>query len=191
MVEKVQYLHTPFQSKVRAHSFPGAENRFYPQILEPRFDRKAQKYKLLFHQYAGCTDGATVGGYAESATADFFGNWIYDYSFTGYSMNAVPFVDGSNISFHRRERPKVYLENGVAKYLYNGVSPPGAGNNVFTFVQEIDEPPAEPPRRGLKLDDGETNLGARARANTKGYSSTYLAMVLADVRAGTQTYYDF
>ena len=117
------------------------------------FDRKAQKYKLLFHQYAGCTDGATVGGYAESATADFFGDWSYDYSLTGYSMNDVPFVDGSNISFHRRERPKVYLENGVAKYLYNGVSPPGAGNNVFTFVQEIDEP-RRAPKKGAQAGRG-------------------------------------
>ena len=139
------------------------------------FDSKAQKYKLLFHQYAGCTDGSTVGGYAESATADFFGNWIYDYSFTGYSMNAVPFVDGSNISFHRRERPKVYLENGVAKYLYNGVSPPGAGNNVFTFVQEIDEPPTEPPRRGLKLNDGETNLGALPTLDSVVYAKNTLS----------------
>ena len=26
------------KSKERAHSFPGAENRFYPQILEPRYE---------------------------------------------------------------------------------------------------------------------------------------------------------
>ena len=37
LVEDVQYLHTPFQPKERAHSSPGAENRFCkPRILEPR-----------------------------------------------------------------------------------------------------------------------------------------------------------
>ena len=39
MVKKVLHLHTPFQKKVRARAFPGAENRFYPQILEPSATR--------------------------------------------------------------------------------------------------------------------------------------------------------
>ena len=36
--------------------------------------------------------------------------------------------------------PKVYLEDGVAKNLFNGVSPDSEPGNdgVFTFVQEIE-----------------------------------------------------
>ena len=42
MVEKVRYLHTPFQWKERVHSFPGAETRFCPHVLEPREQQQQQ-----------------------------------------------------------------------------------------------------------------------------------------------------
>lgn len=65
---------------------------------------------------------------------------MYNYSLAGYSLKDIPFADGSTATFHQRERPKVYLEDGVAKNLFNGVSPDSEPGNdgVFTFVQEIE-----------------------------------------------------
>lgn len=108
---------------------PGAGLNYEDPVVW--FDSKARRYKLLMHQY-GC-GGAPEGGYAESATDDFFGAWKYSFGLAGYS-SATRFQDGSVVPL-RRERPKVYLDDGEAKYLYNGASTPTG--QVFTFVQEI------------------------------------------------------
>lgn len=97
------------------------------------FDSKAKKYKLLMHQYD--TPETAVGGYAESATDDFFGAWHYDYSVAGYN-NTISLEDGSHVQAHRRERPKVFLVDGQAKFLYNGVELDNSAS-CFTLVQEI------------------------------------------------------
>lgn len=75
-----------------------------------------------------------IGGYAESDTPDFFGPWSYSASLGGYSAE-VQLQGGGTLSLGTRERPKVYVEDGVATLLFNGVR--GPDGTVSTFVQEI------------------------------------------------------
>merc|ERR1712187_752151 len=97
------------------------------------YDGEMHKYRMLMHQYRA---EAVVGGYAESLGDDFFGPWKYSYDYQGYGLN-VMLKGGANITLKRRERPKVYLEHGVATLLYNGVCASNTNADCFTFVQKI------------------------------------------------------
>jgi hypothetical protein len=104
------------------------------------FDARARKYKLLMHQY-GCNrwkGQEPDGGYAESVTDDFFGVWNYSFALAGYKSTTM-LQDGTTVNL-RRERPKVFLVDGEAKWLYNGAQAPNS-DQVFTFVQEIASSP--------------------------------------------------
>ena len=70
-----------------------------------------------------CQDGSSVGGYAESASDDFFGRWVYNYSLAGYSLKDIPFADGSTATFHQRERPKVLAIAAALDFICS-TSPP-------------------------------------------------------------------
>jgi hypothetical protein len=61
-----------------------------------------------------------IGAYAESRTADFFGEWSFDLNAGAYTTS-VTYSDGTTDALSRRERPKVWLEDGELALLYNGV----------------------------------------------------------------------
>eukprot|EP00754_Rhynchopus_humris_P024432 Rhum_TRINITY_DN14892_c0_g1::Rhum_TRINITY_DN14892_c0_g1_i2::g.124955::m.124955 len=74
---------------------------------------------------SGCTppkDGCLVGSHAYSRDGL---SWTF--SKTIAYNTTVYYDDGTSEVFDRRERPQLVLENGVPKYLSNGVQPMGAG----------------------------------------------------------------
>ena len=98
------------------------------------FDHAAQRYKALFHQGGGGLDG----GYAQSRTADFFGEWDYERRKGAYGAT-IDLVGGESLTVSRRERPKLYVENGTLQLLINGVCLEGAWGSCFTFAQPINQ----------------------------------------------------
>jgi hypothetical protein len=104
-------------------------------LEDPTFfwDHADQKYKALFH------GGATNGAFAQSRTADFFGDWDYNTSNTGAYNNRVELEGGGEIALSRRERPKVYIENGSLQLLINGVCFNGSWQNCSTFAQPVNQ----------------------------------------------------
>jgi hypothetical protein len=98
------------------------------------FDDAAQRYKALFHQGGGGLDG----GYAQSRTADFFGEWDYQRQKGAYDTT-IDLVGGESLQVSRRERPKLYIENGSLKLLINGVCLEGSWGSCFTFAQPINQ----------------------------------------------------
>ena len=71
------------------------------------YDTKVQRYKILLHQMGGDPDSNFIGAYAQSRTADFFGEeWSFNLDAGAYTTT-VTYTDGTTESLSRRERPKV------------------------------------------------------------------------------------
>ena len=84
-----------------------------------------------------------VGGYAESKTADFFGEWTYDFWAPAYGLN-TRLDNGTSYCLDSRERPKLFM-HGNRSFLTNSACPghgvwPG-GTGCFTWLQEFRRPP--------------------------------------------------
>ena len=105
-----------------------------PGLEDPTFfwDPADAKYKALFHQGGGGLDG----GYAQSRTSDFFSEWDWQRSRGAYGTK-IQLANGSVLTVSRRERPKVYIENGTLEMLINGVCLEGDWSTCFTFGQKI------------------------------------------------------
>ena len=103
------------------------------------FDPQQQRFKLLAHSFEKGSDpeAQLVGAYAESRTADLFGEWDFDLHAGAYSLNAR-MEDGSLLSFARRERPKVVLNaDGSLHSLINAVQLRPPSGRTLTFVQRV------------------------------------------------------
>jgi hypothetical protein len=102
------------------------------------FDSKAQKWKVLLHQY-NATDTKNqvrVGGYAESATSDIYGAWTLQSNETPAYNITVHFTDSTTINYTRRERPKLLFNpDGTPSILYNGVC--YQNSDCYTIAEQI------------------------------------------------------
>ena len=119
---------------IKGKTYSGCGNLEDPTIW---FDHSAQKYKLLAHSFMDGSDpeAQAVGAYAESKTADIFGEWSFDLHNGAYGMSAT-LENGSTIMFSRRERPHVFLnKDGSVRSLTNGVQL--KDGRAFTFVQRV------------------------------------------------------
>ena len=115
------------------------------------------RFKCLFHTYGegandgdGCNHGDWhdyTGGYAEAVMAGdgldaLLGEWAYNFSEPAYTGTAT-FEDGHKIAYHKRERPKVVLEeSGVPVAVVNAVTTEGSSGAKFngwtyTLAQKI------------------------------------------------------
>lgn len=106
------------------------------------FDNASDSWKVLLHSYNKSNPHVQfgVGGYAESMTADPWGPWTLQDPSTPAYTTAVQFVDGTNETFSRRERPKVVFDSttGKAIALITAVCPEPDGNqHCFTLGQRI------------------------------------------------------
>lgn len=86
------------------------------------------KWRVLLHQYQtnDTHHQFAVGGYAETAGPDVFGPWTLQSESTPVYTVAVSFSDGSNVTYSRRERPKVLMGPPPLSQplvLYTGVCP--------------------------------------------------------------------
>ncbi len=102
------------------------------------FDKTVQRYRALFHQGGGGLDG----GYAQSRSSDFFGDWDYSRQRGAYGTQIVLASNANlprTLDVSRRERPKVYIENGTLQLLINGVCLNGSWGSCFTFAQPINQ----------------------------------------------------
>ena len=115
------------------------------------------RFKCIFHTFGegandgdGCNHGnwhPYTGGYAEAVLPGdgldaLLGEWKYNFSEPAYGGTANV-EDGRRITFHKRERPKVALDqSGAPIAIVNAVSPESASGAKFpgwtyTFAQEI------------------------------------------------------
>ena len=120
------------------------------------------RFKCIFHTFGegandgdGCNHGdwhPYTGGYAEAVnTGDsldaLLGEWSYNFSEPAYS-GTVSLEDGKAITYHKRERPKVALdESGVPVAVVNAVTAQSGAKFsgwTYTFAQRI---------LGFKADD--------------------------------------
>jgi hypothetical protein len=102
------------------------------------WDQQSHRWRALLHQIpSGVGSGINVGGTAVSETPELFGPWRYQTPTTPAYTKIVQQSDGTNITFARRERPKLLLgDSGAPEVLYTGVCPPGNGL-CFTHAQRI------------------------------------------------------
>ena len=102
------------------------------------YDTKVQRYKILLHQMGGDPDSNFIGAYAQSRTADFFGEWSFSTSMQALTYTTtVTYIDGTTESLSLRERPKVWLEDGELAMLLNGVCRRSSWGDCYTMVQKI------------------------------------------------------
>jgi alpha-L-fucosidase len=87
------------------------------------FDSVEDKWKCLFHQYnkTNTKNQIRVGGYAESNDSNLFSTWTLQPNGTPAYNTSVLLNDGTTLVVNRRERPKLYFENGVPVALFTGV----------------------------------------------------------------------
>ena len=79
-----------------------------------------------------------VGGFAQSKSEDFFGEWEYDFWTPAYGLNIL-LDNGTQYCMGSRERPKLFHFEGQS-YLTNSGCPtkPGPGDTgCFTWLQEL------------------------------------------------------
>merc|ERR1719453_1484101 len=97
---------------------------------------------MIFHTFGegandgnGCNHGdwhPYTGGYAEAVTAGdsieaLLGEWQYDFFQPAYG-GTVTFADGKQFAYHKRERPKVVLdETGAPVAVVNAVTADSGG----------------------------------------------------------------
>jgi hypothetical protein len=98
------------------------------------FDHSIQRYRALFHQGGGGLDG----GYAQSRSDDFFGDWDFNRQEGAYGTE-IALAGGGQLQVSRRERPKVYIENGTLQLLINGVCLNNSWGECFTFGQPVNQ----------------------------------------------------
>jgi len=95
-------------------------------------------WRVLLHQYnsSDTRHQYAVGGYAQSATTDVFGPWQLQPYATPVYTTAVPFADGSQITYARRERPKLVFNAGTTDpiALITAVCPQGT-DHCYTLSQ--------------------------------------------------------
>ncbi|KAK8792941.1 hypothetical protein WA158_005105 [Blastocystis sp. Blastoise] len=92
-------------------------------------DAHAFYYETGYHFITHSEDGVWSGGHFYSP--DGVNNWKYKRGYT----KTMEFTDGTNITFNNRERANILWENGVPRYLFNGVKP--KQGRTFTTVQEL------------------------------------------------------
>ena len=141
--------------------------------------RTSRVSSFIFHTFGeGANDGdgynhgdwhPYTGGYAEAVTVGdsldaLLGEWSYNFSSPAYG-GTVSFDDGQKITYHKRERPEVALdESGVPVAVVNAVTAnfPRGGHSsgkfegwTYTLTQKI---------IGFKLDD---EMGAVSHSGNK------------------------
>ena len=115
------------------------------------------RFKCIFHTFGegandgdGCNHGdwhPYTGGYAEAVTLGdsleaLLGEWSYNFSEPAYG-GTVTFEDGKTIAYHKRERPKVVLdEDSLPVAVVNAVTAEsGSGAKfsgwTYTLAQKI------------------------------------------------------
>jgi len=114
------------------------------------FNQSSQRWFWLAHQKLNgpgdehsrgkpqCEWFPGVGGYAESKSSDFFGEWEYDFWKPAYGLNAE-LTNGSQYCLSSRERPKLFSYEG-RDYLTNSGCPLHVGpgdTGCFTWLQEL------------------------------------------------------
>ena len=112
------------------------------------FDKAADKWRVLLHQYPLSPPRTLVGGVASSATADILSEWKLQLHTHPVYTTTVNVSGGGQELMSHRERPKLYLnpETGAPEVLYTGVCPTGKqGSFCYTHAQPIDQ--------RLKTDD--------------------------------------
>ena len=85
-----------------------------------------------------------VGGFAQSKSSDFFGDWEYDFWAPAYGLNAG-LTNGSAYCLTSRERPKLFSYQG-RDFLTNSACPSNVGHGdtgCFTWLQELKRPGSE------------------------------------------------
>eukprot|EP01052_Picozoa_sp_SAG31_P050199 SAG31_NODE_11349_length_1040_cov_1.168969_1_plen_94_part_00 len=78
-----------------------------------------------------------AGGFAQSQSDDFFGDWIFHRQDGAYDTKITIKGSPTALQVSRRERPKVFIENGTLMLLINGVCLDGAWGTCFTFAQPV------------------------------------------------------
>ena len=82
-----------------------------------------------------------VGGFAQSKSSDFFGDWEYDFWAPAYGLNAQ-LTNGSEYCLTSREWPKLFSYQG-RDFLTNSGCPSDVGpgdTGCFTWLQELKKP---------------------------------------------------
>lgn len=104
------------------------------------FDRSAQRWRVLVHQYSLSVKQHLVGGAAVSLTPELLGPWeLQNHSSPAYTI-WVNDTNGALETMSRRERPKLLLgEDGAPEVLYTAVCPanPKGDGLCYSHAQRI------------------------------------------------------
>jgi hypothetical protein len=104
------------------------------------FDKAAQRWRVLVHEYTFLNGGHHLGGTAVSTTSDLLGSWeLQNASTPAYTLSANDTAGGSEV-FARRERPKLLLgQDGQPEVLYTAVCPgqPKGDGLCYTHAQPL------------------------------------------------------
>ncbi|KAL1613413.1 hypothetical protein SLS54_010628 [Diplodia seriata] len=131
---------------------PGAQ----PWTEDPFLWRDARgHWHLLVHYMVDVEErgekGPRVGGHLYARELE--GPWVFNNRTLAYNTT-VAFDDGTTVDLYRRERPKLFFDEGdegrVPLFLVNGVQEVGRGKESWTLVQPIGEAAAR-YERGLGL----------------------------------------
>lgn len=104
------------------------------------FDKAAQRWRVLVHQYSRSVKQHLVGGAAVSLTPDLFGAWeLQSHTTPAYTI-WVNDTAGRQETMARRERPKLLLgDDGAPEVLYTAVCPenPKGDGLCYSHAQRI------------------------------------------------------
>lgn len=111
----------------------------YEENEDPFIYRNRHGWHALFHSCTWGDSHSTIWPVKKWAGRHAFSldgvDWIYS-SVPAYN-GTIHFLNGSTVEFERVERPFLLIEDGILKYLYNGVQEYPWDDYTFTLVHKI------------------------------------------------------